>query len=40
MPYTADTQAVEVGEGQVSATLVEFAAGNEAAPGRDHLRFE
>ncbi len=40
MPYTVDTNSVEVREGQVSATLVEFATSNEAAPGRGHLEIE
>lgn len=40
MPYTVDTQSVEVLQGQVSATLVEFTAGNEAAPRRGHLQIE
>jgi len=40
MPYTVDTQPVEVLEGQVSATPVEFAARDEAAPRRDHLQIE
>ena len=40
MLYTVDTQPLEVGEGQASATLVEFAASNEAAPRRGHLQIE
>lgn len=40
MPYTLDTQSVEVPEGQASATIVEFPAGNEAAPRRGHLQIE
>lgn len=40
MPYTVDTQPLEVSEGQASTTLVEFAASNEAAPRRGHLQIE
>ena len=40
MPYTVDTQALEVSEGQASTTFVEFAASNEAAPRRGHLQIE
>ena len=40
MPYTVDTQPLKVSEGQASATLVEFAASNEAAPRRGHLQIE
>lgn len=40
MPYTVDTQRVEVPEGQASSPLVEFAGSNQAAPCRGHLQIE
>ena len=40
MRYTVDTQALEVGEGQASAAVVELAANGKAAPRRGHLQVE
>ena len=40
MPYTVDTQSLEVCEGQAGAALVELAGSNQAAPRRGHLQIE
>jgi len=37
---TVDTQSLQVGEGQASAAVVEFAASGKAAPRRGHLQVE
>ena len=40
MPYTVDTQPLEVREGQASSPLVELASSNQPAPCRGHLQIE
>ena len=40
MPYTVDTQPLEVCDGQASSALVEFAGSDQAAPCRGHLQIK